>query len=179
MQLQDPGTYRGTNNQVIYLPHDDPATFDRFIQWMRNMAIQLAPAEPSAARQDRYLQLAMLYVLGEKLGVPRLQNKVLDMFLATANFSTRNLPRELPREGIVRYVYQHTPAKAPLRKLLAVLFTNRSTINDWRNPVNQAKLVRLPDFAKDIVVAMAERLLRSIARLRDTPIDMRQFYHRV
>lgn len=121
------------------------------------------------------MQLVMLYALATKLGVARLQNKMLDMVLATANFSSR----ALPREGVVRYVYQHTQTRSPLRRLFAVLFAYRSTVEDWRNPVNQAALASMPEFARDIVLAMAERLAQLFPQSRTAVIDIRPLYHPV
>jgi hypothetical protein len=103
------------HTQVYRLDEDDSETVRLLIQWFYTQ--ELGTRQPEEELEDRDcfqedLALAKLWVLADKLLLPRLQNQVIEKME-----EIRTALNELPT-SCATYIYEKTAAGSPLRRWL-------------------------------------------------------------
>ena len=93
--------------KTIPLPDDDPDIFMEFLNWAYRRQIFEDKLSP------KWIELCQLWVLADKLGVRELQNFVITQ---CGNRYTRC--HDFVDKETVGYVYDHTPADSPLRRMV-------------------------------------------------------------
>jgi hypothetical protein len=93
--------------KIIPLPDDDPDTFMEFLNWAYRGQILDDKFSP------KWIELCRLWVLADKLGVRELQNLVI-----THCGHKYILNHDFVDKEAVEYVYDHTPADSPLRRMV-------------------------------------------------------------
>ena len=100
--------------QSTNLPEDDIDTIERFLSWLYTRKFGLQEGETHSDWEVRYLQLAKLYVLADKLGVSALKNYIVDKIFELKK-SLKAVP---PQHATISYVYANSLEGSALRKLL-------------------------------------------------------------
>lgn len=95
----------------------------------------------------------MLYILGDKYDIIRLKNSIVK-----ESFRLLEEHKIVPSIGLVKKLYQITKQGSRFRQFLVDCHSGRVTHKYFRNEDTQRRLAEIPDFAADVVCAMARRL---------------------
>ncbi|KAF2122111.1 hypothetical protein BDV96DRAFT_137297 [Lophiotrema nucula] len=106
LRLEWIGPWATSSPDPITLPDEEPAVFRSYVQWLYFRALP--------PRVTEWVELANLYVLGEKLVDSAFQRAVLDAIIQRAH--TRSA---VPSYPFIKTVYGGTGAGSPVRKLVA------------------------------------------------------------
>ncbi len=126
------------------LEDDDVATFERFVSWLYTRRYELS----AIGKDERYMELAKLYVLADKYNVSRLKKEIIDQLFEIHEAS--DCP---PSLDVVTYVYENYTANSSFRKLLvrwavwhigSSWFGKASTPGYLWKPQNTQQIWRLP-----------------------------------
>lgn len=122
---------------------------------------------------DRYLQIVKLHVLADKLGVVSLKNDTVRALHDTVlDDNCESLPKVLL---VVQYAYSVTMDGSQLRKMLTAIWASHISIRTTRGEGTRERLARVPDFASDLCLAMAERALGDNAEFDCIEIKVENF----
>lgn len=125
---------------------------ERLVQWLYTKNYALSPIIQENT-QDRYMDLAALFVLAEIYVIADLKNSVVDKLFELQ--AKRFQPALIP---IVEYVYKNTPVSSPFRYLLAAYYAWEIGM-DWYTNANTHNHLRSdPEFAADVAIHMGKRL---------------------
>lgn len=136
------GKFAEAQKQVLELPDESVAMFKHFQLWVYTDSIM---AKDEAVQDITSHSLAGLYIFGEKCGIPDLQNLAIDVIIDKHDIFKRT-PIEM-----INTVYDHTPDRAPLRRLL-VDFMARNHVDIPRLFVEQVKKCFPKDFLFDLAI---------------------------
>lgn len=146
--------FKEASENAVTLPEDDPDTFERFLQWVYSGTYVLSGIGTDDEVDERYIQLVQLYTLADKLEVPALKKSVVDeLFVMKSN------PDKPPQIEVISYVYENTRERSPLRKLMVAWLVWHVEYSWYTTPVAASFLAQCPDFAADLVVALARRFV--------------------
>ena len=137
--------FKEASEQPMELPEEDPATFERLLSWLYRGQYGLADCEHPKDTQERYLQLAKLYVLTDKYNVPKLKRGVVDQFFDLRS-TARNLP---PMSDVILYTYATTMKGSALRRLLVDWYLWEIEMRWYHFPC----LSRVPEFGNELAAA--------------------------
>ena len=120
-----------TPNSNIELTEDDPDIFDLYLRCTyTNDAVSFADGPMSHTSDEKevdrvLLLLVQMYILADKLGDCASANLVVDAFIDLLFAGG-----EVPAPECVRYVWDHTPCRSSLRKLMAHNWAYRAGLGD-------------------------------------------------
>lgn len=143
--------------QTYILQDTTPAAIRLLVHWLYTQKVHLPVAEEDredVSDRDRSIWLAELWVLGDKLLVPRLQNEVLSSMLRL-KVQRLNLLLSL---GTIKYIYSHTSSGSQLRRFVVHLCIYCRKAACYEDPS------RFSYFPKEM---LAEALLLAIENMRD------------
>lgn len=155
------GSFKEANDLTVTLPEDNPATFERFMQWLYSERFEVT--------RQKWRELIDLYILSDKLGVVRLQYLLISMLIKRVNNKGR-----FPHISVAKKIYTNTPDGSPLRKLMVAIWANNFSMSNFRTE-NQKELVAHPEFAKDLLVALAMRICGSAESAPRIKLDEHDF----
>ncbi|EON65084.1 hypothetical protein W97_04319 [Coniosporium apollinis CBS 100218] len=113
------GGWKESTERVVLLPVDDPEVFNLFVGWLYNRKFPTKNDVGSAEGNEEYMLLAKLYVLGEKLQATAFKTAVIGAILGKAKTKVQPGGHSVyPAGSVVRYLYENTPPKSPVRRLL-------------------------------------------------------------
>lgn len=162
--------FKEASEGILDLPEDDVDTFDRFIQWMYSGEYGLSGGfETHAEADERYNQLARLYILADKLQVPRLKNDVVNKF-----FEVKVKARCVPRCSTVSYIFKNSLNSSLLRKLMVDWYAWDVDLVWYGKDGIAQNLSKCPEFAAGLTIALAMRL---VDLSRPSPLDEPKTYH--
>ncbi|KAG7004695.1 hypothetical protein G7Y79_00024g056450 [Physcia stellaris] len=144
------GGFKEAREQKIQMPEEDPAAFQRFQLWLYTGSL----IELSANEEDRptWHTIFSLYSMAERLGIPELQNDVIDTII-----DLRYKLKEIA-VGWADKVYSETMENSPLRRLLVRLLTeSRLDLNDPEWIIRDLDHYPL-EFLRDVILAQHEQL---------------------
>jgi hypothetical protein len=137
----------------VKLPEEEFEAFNTYVQWMYKRAIPTKFEKNSSEDKDKqqsYIHLSKLYVLGERLMDCEFQNQVVDAIVATARDQTSEGTRYKPIGEVVNIIYENTPKPSPGRKLMAQIWYEYGRA-DWFAESN----VKLNyEFMEDVMSAL-------------------------
>jgi hypothetical protein len=115
--------------QIYKLDDVTPATFTLFVQWLytQNLCNPITPPGDVSSLIEHWHSLLRLWVLADKMMVPRLQNMTIN---AIENFRKSTLT--LPSDEFA-YVYENTDTGSQLRRILVeqcVRFLEKDVLRD-------------------------------------------------
>ncbi|EEP81268.1 conserved hypothetical protein [Uncinocarpus reesii 1704] len=145
--------FKEAAENAVSLPEDDPDTFERFLQWLYSGRYILSGIGSDEEVDERYLQLAQLYTLADKLEVPPLKHEIIDEL-----FMMKRNPDKPPQTEVIAYVYENTGERSPLRKLMVAWLVWHVDFRWYSTPNATNFLSQCPEFAADLAVALAQRL---------------------
>lgn len=146
--------FKEATKNSMKLPEDDLDTFKRFLSWLYTKKYALSACGASVLTEERYLQLAKLHVLADKLGVSTLKNGIIDRL-----FEMKKLPStRSPQQSTITYVYANSARGSAFRKLLVDWYTWHIDFK-WYNDLGSLDvLLDVPDFAAEVARALGGRL---------------------
>ena len=108
--------FKETSERLIYLPDDNANLLDILVQ-------SLYAPESRLNGIDTTMQLLRLYVLADKYDIVKVKNKICKdiLFSLVYQRSLSALGKQCsarPVKSAVKFVYENTTAKTPMRKLL-------------------------------------------------------------
>ena len=107
--------WKEAKERTIPLPDEESATFELYQHWVYFNHIPM-DGQPSADRGKHYNLLTKAYILGEKLLDPHFKDAIIDCLIerlrTTLTFDVR----------LTNLIYEHTPEKSPLRRLLQDIY---------------------------------------------------------
>lgn len=141
------GTFKEATEGTVTLQEDNPKVFGVFVSWLYTGKLENTVDEiPTPCGSNR---LAELYIFADRYDVPILRNDAIDALVKNR--------QEIPHIPILsfRMVYDATPPKDPLRRLLVdmvALTTNiRQSVVAYRESYPAEMLL-------DILVVSSERI---------------------
>ena len=146
------------------MPEEDPAAFQRFQLWLYTGTL----IEISAHEEDRpaWKTIISIYTLAERLGIPALQNDVIDTLI--------DLRYKRKETAILcaDQIYSETMETSPLRRLLVRMITESGI--DLSDPHWITRhLHRYPmEFLRDMISAQHKQL--AAGALQSTRTDFRK-----
>ena len=155
-------------DQSMTLPDDRVETVARFSQWLYRGHYELTSIDSNvtdiALAAKRHMQLAELYVFADKYDIPQLHNNIVDkLFVMQAQGSAP------PRIQLIRYVYNNTIAGSSFRKLIVGRYVWHIDIRWYSREFTSGLLALQPEFAADLAVALAGRVVGSYKSPYDGP----------
>jgi len=105
------GTFKEATEGTVVLQDDSPKVFEVFVSWLYTRKLENTVDEiPTPCSSNR---LAKLYIFADRYDVPILRNDAIDALI-----KNRRENLQIPTSSF-RMVYDATPPKDPLRRLLA------------------------------------------------------------
>lgn len=147
------GAFREANDQTVSLLEEDLDTFEKFVQWVYTKSFTLASADAPEEMETRYLALARLFVLADKLQVPALRNKTIFIM-----YQTFDSAKWLPNTTVLNYVYNATQAKCGLRRLLVAVYVWQINHEWYDRDGCVDDLLKLREFSAELAIAFAHKI---------------------
>lgn len=128
------GHLKEAQEKMIDLDEEDPAVFATFITWLYHRRLpsimscneSTGKEEADRSRDERRQQhLAELWILGDRRGIPGLQNAAIAMLDLSIDM------RRHLTTSIVTMAYEETPPKSKLREYLACVTARLGLIQDF------------------------------------------------
>ena len=157
-------------NGIVELVEEEPEIFDIAHSWLYTN--ELTRSEGGEDVPCLKIQLADLFVLADKLDMPLLCNKAIDVLKST--FLETNV---VPGVPLIEIAYTKTPKNSPLRKLFVatITFSPRS----WANLATKRRETYLeyPEFLFDVSVALQKQITQRPASIADAPFLKDNSFH--
>ena len=142
------GGFKEFEDQVLELPDDDPVAFPHFQLWLYTGDILESHESP---KDIGWHVLVSLYLFGDVRGIPRLQNKAVDLFI-DKYVAMKQIPG-----GQINRIYENTLDSSPLRKLMVDVFTFKVILTDDDNGLNEQQKAMYPQlFLIDLAKSLYE-----------------------
>lgn len=139
-----------TSNEVV-LDHTEPNVFDWFVDWLYNQDLSYVPKQNSV---ERSTEMIKLWVLGDYLQVPRLQNLVVDKLFDFRAETIFQPGLALP-PSMYAWVYENTPTASKLRAVVHDHIANQAGTPGF---LRNNEIYCCKDLLVDVGEAMAARL---------------------
>ena len=138
-------------NRRLELPEDDPRAFELLIKWLYQGKLDDVSEMPEEKKWDYADKCQKLYVLCNRINLPRLRNHAIDQFRKGC-FEAGLVPG--PEE--MKPIYDHTPPSSPFRKLVSQIAARQIMDPDSENDAAAYRLCfeANPDFAIDVINAI-------------------------
>lgn len=115
--------------RVIKLPEDDPDIVTRYLNFVyHNRLVTQYKSQPDS----NYIDLALLYVYGERVLDNFIQNTIIEHLLKLTAVINRNKPGHphYPGPAVVEIIYEGTTAASPFRRLLIDMYARHGS-EEW------------------------------------------------
>ncbi len=129
---------------------------NRFLSWLYTKEYDLSGYVTAEGIEERYLELARLYVLADKLGVGLLKNDIIDQL-----FNMKGLLINPPQSPPDSYIYANSTRRSAFRKLLVDWYTWHIDMNWYSAPGTLEYLSDLPELAIELAIALSQRVNNS------------------
>lgn len=122
IHMQREGHFEEAAKQSVTLEHVDVDVFGHFVHWLYTQEVKVSPftgdpknlsgATKVAKDLPGFDVLVKLWILGDYLQAPKLQNSTMEEFIAESN------RLRITTLGVGRYIYENTCSGSMLRKYL-------------------------------------------------------------
>jgi hypothetical protein len=147
--------FRERSGKTVHLPTDDVETVERYVQWLYSSATPRFSNDP----EERYLELAQLYVFADKT-----QTKSLKLLLMGSLFAL-HAAGVLPSQDVINFSFQNLPDYSALRHVLVDAYVWHADLTWISRPSCMDELIGNPRFAAEVSMGMAKRIKNP--KLRD------------
>lgn len=146
------GRFREGDEQRVEFLETDIVIFEQFQCWLYSGIIPATRDMVKDKNHEVFPVLTNLYIFGDKLGIPALQNKVIDSYLQARAVKSWTPFVDIPR------ICCDLPSTSPLRKLFVDLFVNEATGSNtgWFHEGNLACFPQ--ELLFDVTKAYARRM---------------------
>lgn len=158
------GTFTETTEQSMTLPEDSLEVVSSFVSWLYKGYYPLPPYTTAVETHGCYTELAKLYVFADKYDVARLHNHIIDRL-----FQLKNKTPFPPQLATVKLIYRNTYAGSSFRKLLVTHYASHIGMEWYSNDDISSRLLKIPEFAADLAVALGRLLDGKYKSLFDGP----------
>lgn len=148
------GRFKEGSDKSMRLSEDDVDTFQRFVSWLYTKKYGLSGFETEPDVEERYMQLASLYVLSDKFGIGSLKNEMIDHLFSMRLTTDINAPPQ----SAISLVYANSVGGSAFRKLLVEWYVWHIEGIWYTNPRVPGILAEVPDFAAELAVAFGQRI---------------------
>ena len=145
--------FKESSMRSIYLIDDNAALMDVLVQYL------YAP-ESRLNTIGTIMQLLRLYALADKYDIVRVKNKIcedvqLSLVYQRSLSATGKLCSAQPQKSAVKFVYENTTSKTPMRRLLVDWFVWGVDLTWFSNEENRSWLLSVPEFAVDVCAVLS------------------------
>jgi hypothetical protein len=112
--------------RVIKLPEDDPDIVAQYLDFVyHNRLVTQCKSQPDS----NYINLALLYVYGERVLDTFIQNTIIEHLLKLTAVINRNKPNHphYPGPAVVEIIYKGITATSPFRRLLVDMYARHGS----------------------------------------------------
>ena len=146
--------FRESSERSIYLPDDSVTLMDTLVQ-------SLYAPESRLNRRYTIMDLIHLYVLADKYDIVKVKNRICQHLLVRLDcgplFSAGGKEYTgCPQKSAVKFVYENTTSKTPMRRLLVDWFVWAVDLAWFSNEENRSWLLSVPEFAVDLCSVLAK-----------------------
>ena len=143
---------QGSN--IISLPQDKSATFDRFLGWLYWKEYDIKDLTIGKSDIDCWSAIIHDHIFADKVQVEGFQNRIMDVIVAS--YKTGKL-KAINLDSVLE-IYKNTPESCPLRSFAVAMYECIS--DEW--------LEKVPQFAAQLLRKLAEsgRAYKKIHSLR-------------
>ncbi|MCJ1454345.1 hypothetical protein MMC28_004698 [Mycoblastus sanguinarius] len=164
--------FKEGSEKTMKLPEDDIDTVDIFVQWLYRQQPSPSTIEIPSLDDVIGMQLMRLFVFADKYDVPNLKLSIYENIFTAAKSGLR-----LPHATAVEYVYSNTKMGSGIRAILVDVFVWRVEQSWFESPTVPSWLVKVPEFASDMVIAFAKLPDLSDTRRRGNPFTLKTSKH--
>jgi hypothetical protein len=114
---------------IIKLPEDDPEIVTRYLDFVyHNRLVTQYKSQPDS----NYIDLALLYVYGERVLDIFIQNTIIEHLLKLTDVINRNHHghRHYPGPAVVEIIYEGTTPTSPFRRMLVDMYARHGS-DEW------------------------------------------------
>ncbi|KAG7005970.1 hypothetical protein G7Y79_00017g043520 [Physcia stellaris] len=149
------GEYVETSTQSMDLSGTEVTVdaVNRFVEWLYTRCYALSSTSTPQETQERYMELARLFIFAEEYIVVDLKNDIVDKL-----FDIKAKCVDPPRLPLVRYVYENTPMGSPFRQLLVAYYSWHIDMEWYGREAISTQLYKNPEFTTDLAVSLGKRL---------------------
>lgn len=138
------GNFIEAQNQILELPEDDPAVFERFQLWLYTDRVL---EKTETIKDIPYSELVDLYLFSDIRSIATLQNAIIDHIIDKESLE-HNCP---PIESTTR-IYQTLPPGNSLRRLCVDMAAGFGNVDKLFTPKTYGTYH--PDYVMDVAVAL-------------------------
>ena len=131
----------------VKLPEEDPNTFIVYANWLYSGAMSMRGC----------MELARLYVLGEKLIDPTFQDMVINAIVAKSRKPDVNGKKWDPGRAPISVLYRNTPEGSPARRLMVNFYTTHGQ----PKRMSESSTVFTKEFLFDLATAFLNLKVKS------------------
>ncbi|KAI9876317.1 MAG: hypothetical protein M1830_006774 [Pleopsidium flavum] len=158
------GSFKESKKGIVDLEDETEQTFKLFYLWLYSQKLVVEVSR----EYEAWLRLAELYVFGDKRGVPKLKNRIIDTMVAwNAQLDVVPLPLNF-------LVYDNTPEFSPLRKLLVDFVAWGMDVLDAKTFASTQEYSK--EFLIDLVRAIEKRPSPRLLRNAPFRIDLCSYH---
>lgn len=137
------GDWKESQSKCVSVPADKPGTFKEFLKWLYGQPLFTGDDEP----QSHY-SVVELWILGDKIQSPGLQNAAIDAFVAHSHAK-----RKYPAPIIIRHLYNNSLSGSGMRRLIV----DRLAWGQSAAQFEAEAVSYYPGFLRDLVLVMKKR----------------------
>ena len=147
-------SFRESSERSIYLPDDSATIMDMLVQYL------YAP-ESRLTIIGTIMQSLRLYVLADKYDIVKVKNKICEdvqlwLVYQRSLSATGKQCSARPPKSAVKFVYENTTSKTPMRRLLVDWFVWGVDLAWFNNEENRSWLLSVPEFAVDVCAVLSK-----------------------
>jgi len=117
------GKWEESNNRIIQLPTNQPATFNLYAQWLYTRRIPSGNSTFNIKTyQKEVRKLVNAYILGDQFQDTGFKNAVVDAFLSVDEIQDEEGTQFYPGGGCIKQLYEGTPGPCGFRRFLVDTF---------------------------------------------------------
>jgi hypothetical protein len=147
------GEHRKVKDGRIDLPDEDPGAFELLVKWLYQGKIEDVSTLPIDKKWDYADCCQKLYLLCDKLHLPRLKNIAIDQFRKGCHEAGL-----VPGPEEMKPIYQKTVPSSPFRKLVSKIAARQLMDPEGKRDAStyRACFEATPDFAIDVINAIKD-----------------------
>ncbi|KAL1953881.1 hypothetical protein VTO42DRAFT_2067 [Malbranchea cinnamomea] len=173
------GTVSSTRARSLMKLSPAASTVKRVAHWICTGTIILSPGNRRVKFDDRFQELAELFVFSEQLRMPNLKHQVIATIMELGRVLGKSDGRaKYPPLRTVKYVYENTRHHCGMRRLLVhyLMQYHHFKREDWGDSMLHERWVqdlrdKLPEFDMDIAIACRWRFVPNLYKLEPWEVN--------
>ena len=146
--------WKESKQRSIQLEDDDPDTFQLYLHWLYRGTLPVRTDGPGRIANSEYLQLAMAYVLGDKLQDGDFQDITIDAMIDKCKSPASDGAKWFPVGSVIQCIYDNTPESSKARRLLVDIYVHNGCSGWLRDSMKPDEIPK--DFLFEIAIAFLD-----------------------